>query len=309
MALQIGGRREHRPVKMLAAIYWFRGLMAATDSHRAYEVGRKLEPHLIKKVEGSVSQHTNNWRGYASGRRLPSKARLAHVEGLVPGSSGAFEHELWSLLSCVITGKQPSINKLASRVESLTKLSLRPETVRRNRPLAKYRNVIILIPNREPLTALFIALAGMYFTSREVDETRFRQWQSIMYAALLMHAPHLLERKIFGPVVDLIDIVLAHLAQECKTRYSFDAKHLFKRSEWIAQMLPMSELTEGDYHRRLALFTGQCLSGKHGQFVSVCLWPRLIAVDPTDAGAQALVEADERMQFGWLKTIVSMDPC
>jgi hypothetical protein len=305
VAPQVGGRREQRPVWMLAAMYWFRGLIAATDSLRAYEVGRKLEPHLITKVEGGVHQHANNWSKYATGKSLPSEARLAQVEALVPGSSVAYKHELWSLLASVVTGKPPSINKLVLRVESLTKLSLRPEVVRRNRPLAEFRNLTKLLPNCEPLTALFIALAGMCYSSRGGDDIGFNQWQIVMYAALLMHTPHLHERKIYVSVVDLIDIVLAHLAQECRTRYSFDAKHLFKRSEWIAAMLPMSELTEGDYHRRLALFTGQCLLGNHGQYVSVCLWPRLIAVDPTDAGAQALVEAEERLQFRWLKAIVS----
>jgi hypothetical protein len=88
--------RKDRIVDVPMTAWWFEGLRIGLNQKRPYGVEKLVEPEVFKKVKSGYS-HTNKWRVYKSGLRLPRASLIEKAEAVLPGSSADFSHPIWKV--------------------------------------------------------------------------------------------------------------------------------------------------------------------------------------------------------------------
>jgi hypothetical protein len=83
-------------VETPATAWWFEGLRIGLGQKRPYGVEKTVEPEVFKKVKSGYS-HTNKWRVYKSGLRLPRASLIQKAENILPGSAASFAHPIWKV--------------------------------------------------------------------------------------------------------------------------------------------------------------------------------------------------------------------
>ena len=88
--------RKDRIVDAPMTAWWFEGLRIGLKQKRPYGVEKLVEPEVFKKVKSGYS-HTNKWRVYKSGMRLPRASLIGKAEAVLNGSSADFAHPIWKV--------------------------------------------------------------------------------------------------------------------------------------------------------------------------------------------------------------------
>lgn len=294
-----GGRRARRPVRALATIYWYRGLIHATQAQSAYALSIKLEAHRHRTVDGRVRQHPNNWSKYAKGQLLPSPIRIELAGRIVPASASEYSHQIWSLLADLSIGIRIPIGPLIARVEFLTRFSIRPGAGRLMTVSSITRHLRRSMSRQRPLDALLIAVAGLLSASYDRCKDSVKDWQAVLHATLLIHGRHFIDRGIYGLIIDLLDQLVLRMADGTKIRCQLCLADLRDKVWRIEGIHPV---TQGRMSAsQFAALASKCLNRRYGSAFALSLGPPLIAVHAGDLEAKAMAVAEMQLRLQMVK--------
>jgi hypothetical protein len=180
---------KDRLVDAVATAWWFEGVRIRLGKKRPYGVEKIVEPEVFKKVKSGYG-HTNKWRCYKAGTRVPRASLIARAEKACPGSADAFTHLLWRVARL---GPEEAISGLASgwlRQLNVGMLSwffrVDPTSGHEVRRRASAR-VLHALVHRADLDAI----AALSILTREASESHRNKWSMAAGEALyhaLLHA-------------------------------------------------------------------------------------------------------------------------
>lgn len=280
------GRQLFLQIRRLAAVYWYWSVFRASGANSARQLGVFVEklraPQAAPEV---IEERARVWRLYRSALRAPTAPTQEAAEQIAPGSTRTFTHPLWSLLFTLLN-EGSSLSSRSTKQLLRSAQSIRPEFRHGlGEPVLQTRRFWSnVVKSACFLDGLFVALLLARHAARERDADAQRKWQRRAYTLALMQGWSLIQRRIQGPFLDLLDHVLSTLSQNLEVRIGVSRMAHLRGMELLVSRFLSDPNVKGKTVRHFDAWMSQRIWGPRGDHVemNLAISPDIVPVDPSN---------------------------